>query len=115
MLKALNHKHSWRSVLAALGRSKDERAVEPLAQLLESFFDQHEASEALRAMGPVAEKAVCERLRHPDHWVRSAACEVLKTIGTPQSLPRLEAIVAAEDFFVKRHAEDAIRAIRARR
>jgi HEAT repeat protein len=100
--------------MRALGRLKDERAAEPLARLLERVPDRHEAIEALTAMGPVAEKAVCQRLRHPGAFVRGDACAIL-IIGTRQSLPQLEEVVAAGDFFSKRNAEKAIQAIRARR
>jgi HEAT repeat protein len=114
LLLALNHEHTRGSAIEALGRLKDERAVEPLAQLLENFFARHPASEALRAMGPMAEKAVIKRLHHHDGGVRGEAIAILKVIGTRESLPALKAVVNEQDFFLTRPAEEAIRAIEAR-
>ncbi len=114
LLRAMNHRESRRAAMKALGRLKDERAAEPLASRLEDFADQHTAAEALMAMGPVAEKAVRQRLNHHDQFVRSEVCRVLKVIGTRDSLPALRAVVAENDFFVSGEASAAVRAITAR-
>jgi HEAT repeat protein len=107
--------------MKALGRLKDERAAEPIAERLEDFFDRHGAEEALKQMGLVAEKAVLARLDHPDWQVRIAVCDVLGVIGTRQSIPPLEKVVAAgkdpfsgQNHFVAKKAEEAIKAIKAR-
>lgn len=108
-------------VIKALGRLKDERAIEPIAQRLEEFAERDAAIEALKAMGPAAEKAVLARLDHDDWQVRQAACEILIKIGTRQSIPALEKVAAAGkgfgagfNHFVTQKAEAAIRAIKAR-
>jgi predicted Zn finger-like uncharacterized protein len=114
LLKALNDEHARSAAIQALGRLKDERAVEPLAERLENFFSRHDAEEALKAMGPMAEKAVIPRLRHHDDGVRGSACEVLRAIGTKESLPALQVVVDEKNFFISPKAEEAIRAIKAR-
>jgi hypothetical protein len=55
-----------------------------------------------------------QRLNHNDRDVRLAACEVLKVVGTRQSLPALEKVAAEKDFFLKPKAEEAIKTIKAR-
>jgi HEAT repeat protein len=98
----------------ALGRLKDERAIEPVAERLEEFFDRHDAAEALQAIGPAAEKAVIKRLHHRDMRVREAAIEIIQVIGTSESIPALEKVVAENDFFLTDTAKEAIQTIKAR-
>jgi HEAT repeat protein len=121
LLKAMKDKESRGDAMKALGRLKDERAAEPIAERLEEFFDQHEAAEALKQMGPVAEKAVLARLNHHDLHVRITACDILAVIGTQKSIPPLEKVVAAgkdpfagEAHLVAMKAEQAIKSIRSR-
>ena len=115
LLQAMQKKENRPAAMHALGRLKDERAIEPLAAGLEDFFDQGPAKEALKAFGPGAEKAVAQRLNHKDQQVRTRACEVLQEIGTRASIPALEKAVASNDFFVSPKAKEAIQAIQARR
>jgi hypothetical protein len=103
-----------RAIFKALARLQDERACEPLALHLEDFKDCHEAAEALKVMGPIAEKAVLKRLQHPDHWVRWEACKVLRVIGTKESLAALEKAAMEREGFVPDEARGAIQAIKAR-
>jgi hypothetical protein len=114
LLRALNHPESRRAAMLALGRLKDERAAEPLASRLEELGDMHTAAEALKAMGPVAEKAVRQRLNHHEPFVRAEVCGILKVIGTRDSLPALRQVVTENDFFASGEASAAIRAITAR-
>jgi predicted Zn finger-like uncharacterized protein len=114
LLQALNDERTRSAAIRALGQLKDERAVEPLAERLTNFFDRHEASEALKAIGPTAEPALIKRLHHHDEDVRREACQILKVIGTRQSIPELEKVAAEKDFLLTRAAEEAIRAITAR-
>jgi HEAT repeat protein len=100
-------------VILVLGRLKDEESAEPLAQRLEEVADRQAAGEALRALGPAAEKAVAKRLQHEDVGVRWAACEILGDIGTPASIPALKAL-ENDRFFPARVAQDAARRITAR-
>lgn len=114
LLKAMNDQMTRDAAMEALGRLKDQRAVEPIANRLEVLFDQHQASEALKRMGSMAEEAVLKRLNHPDVLVVLAACDVLQTIGTRRSLPGLQKVIAGGNIVLKRKAEEAIQAINAR-
>lgn len=114
LLKTMNDKEGRPSTIKALGRLKDERAIEPIADRLEDFFDRGEAVKALKNMGAMAEEAVIKRLQHPENDVRKAACDILKTIGTNKSIPALQKVVAEKNFFLTRPAEEAIRVIKAR-
>jgi HEAT repeat protein len=114
LLQALKDKETRVNAIKALGPLKDERAAEPITKSLEDFFEQGEAVAALKKMGPAAEKAVLALLNHPDAGRRGQACDILKVIGTRQSLPLLEKVAAANDFFVSPAAKEAIRAIQAR-
>ena len=101
-------------VIVAFGRLKDERGIDLIAQRLDLFFARDKAKECLISFGPVAEDSVLNQLKHKDHQVRSAACEILEKIGTKKSLPALKEIVAKKDFFVKDKASNAIKAINQR-
>lgn len=113
LLKAMKIKETRGEAMKALGRLKDERAVEPIAERLEDFFDNHHAAEALKLMGPMAEKAVLARLNHHDWHTRIAVCDILGTIGTKQSIPALEK-AAAKDFSISIQAREAVKSIQAR-
>jgi HEAT repeat protein len=70
-----------RAAISALGRLKDERGAEAVASRLSDIFDRREASQALQAMGPAAEKEVVKLLSHPDLGTRAEAKRILKVIG----------------------------------
>jgi hypothetical protein len=116
LLNALSDENPFtrKAVMHALVRFKDERACEPLAQRLEDIADRQEAVAALKAMGPMAEKAVLKQLESPDHWVSWEACKVLRVIGTKESLPALQRAAERGEAFVPDEARGAIRAIQAR-
>jgi predicted Zn finger-like uncharacterized protein len=121
LLNAMREKETRTVAMNALGRIKDERAAEPIADRLEDFFDRHEAAEALKRMGPIAEKAVLAHLNHHEWMVQQVVCDILAAIGTKQSIPALEKVVAAgkDPFSGEKHlaanfAQQAIRAIKAR-
>jgi HEAT repeats len=98
--------------LAAL---KDERGAAAVAQRLTDYADRAPAQKALEAMGPAAEKPVLPLLTHTDRLVRHDACNVLKAIGTKESVPGLEKVVQQDkDRQVKQAAQDALKAIQAR-
>jgi predicted Zn finger-like uncharacterized protein len=121
LLNAMREQETRGVAMKALARLKDERAVEPIAERLDELFDRHNAAEALKAMGPMAEKAVLARLNHHDWMVRQTACEILGAIGTKQSIAPLEKVVAAgkdpfsgPNHIVAKFAEQAIQAIKTR-
>lgn len=100
------------AIFRLLARFKDERACEPLAHYLEDFATSHDAAEALKSMGSIAEKAVLKRLQHPDASVRREVCELLQVIGTKESIPALEKVAAKGTFAGE--AREAIQAIKTR-
>jgi HEAT repeat protein len=86
----------------------DERAIEPITRRF--VEDRGEAMEALQIFGEKAEPAVIQLLQHPDGFVRTDACKVLKIIGTKVSLPALRKVVRAGGF-PEGAAREAIQAI----
>jgi predicted Zn finger-like uncharacterized protein len=69
------------AVIAALGATKDEKAIEALVPLLGDFNVTADVEKALIAAGSVAEKPVRKMLDSPDVKVRLAAARVLKGLG----------------------------------
>jgi len=85
--------------MEALGKLKDERgAVAVAARLPDPGFtvSRDAVVQALRDMGPVAEKAVAAYVTHPDQGVRAEAEKLLKFYGTKGDV-RLTAAVADLD------------------
>jgi hypothetical protein len=117
LIKVLDDKaaHVRAEAMTGLAALKDERGAAAVARRLTDFADRANARKALEAMGSVAEKPVADLLTHPDYLVRREACDILKTIGTPASVARLQA-VADQDKSppVKRAAQEALKAIAAR-
>jgi S1-C subfamily serine protease len=71
--------------------------------------------DALEKIGPPAEKAVVAKLLgHKDNFVRRDACGVLKSIGTKESIPALEAAQKEGNVFVSGPAGEALKVIRER-
>jgi predicted Zn finger-like uncharacterized protein len=116
LIRVLSHQDVFtrREALTALGRFPDERAADAVAKAMSDFHQRHQASEALRAMGSVAEPAVRKLLAAPDAQLRAEACRVLADIGTRACLPDLRAAAAGKDFFVKNAAADALKKLAAR-
>jgi predicted Zn finger-like uncharacterized protein len=107
--KLLDHSRLFES----LARFKDPRAIDTLAKRMENLYDREKAAEALKSYGAQAEKPVAERLDNSEFRVRQLACEVLKVIGTKQSIPALEALAkkSGRDRVTQKSANDAIKAI----
>jgi S1-C subfamily serine protease len=101
-------------VLEAFGQIKDERTVDAVVECIPK--DRVKASPALRAMGAMAEKAVVKLLKH-DEWVaRLEGCNILKDIGTKESVAPLEEAAAKDQHgVVKNAAKAAIQTINGRR
>jgi HEAT repeat protein len=76
------------ALLEAIAAIKDPAAAEDVALAFPD--DKERAGRALIAMGSAAEPAVIKLLNHPDLFVRTEACKVLKFIGTKQSIRPLE-------------------------
>lgn len=114
LLNAMREKETRDTAMKALGRLKDERAVEPIVERLDDFFDNHEAAEALKQMGPMAEQAVLARLNHHEFMMRMTVFDILKVIGTKKSLPSLEKASADQNIVIATTAKETIQAITAR-
>jgi HEAT repeat protein len=83
------------AVIVTLGQWKDARAADALAQRLVNGQDRPWASQALKDIGPSAEKPVIDMLRHADAGVRVEACRVLRVIAGKAGQAAL--VEAAED------------------
>jgi hypothetical protein len=83
LLDLIDHNdHNVRqAVLVILGQWKEARGADPVAQRLVDSQDRPWASQALKEIGPAAEKPVIELLQHKDRGVRIEACKVLKVIA----------------------------------
>jgi hypothetical protein len=92
LIKALDHQEARSAALRAIGRLKDERAIEPIARYFDDVGELGAAADALKSMGPAAETVVRKQLKHKSLQVRLKACEVLEVIGTKASLQDLEAV-----------------------
>jgi HEAT repeat protein len=110
------------AAMKALARLRDERAAAPLAEMLASPFESKEAVKALVAIGPLAEAEVLPYLEHERYQAKTAACEVLKEVGTRKSLQPLEKALAKATRTmyggfrdVAEAARAAIKAIKARK
>src|SRR5262249_36852923 len=116
LVRLLEHKDvvTRRSAIQVLGKLKDPQAVEPLVKCFLDFHTRSEASQALEAIGPAAEKAVLKLLGHKDVFIRRDACAILKTIGTQESAAVLQGIVDRNDvsmFHSLGPAKEALKAI----
>jgi HEAT repeat protein len=87
LLKVLDVKegNAWRPAMSILGKLKDERAVAPLVGQMADGLRRGEAVNALRALGPMAQKQVLKSLHHKDPGVRLAVAGLLRGYNTPES------------------------------
>jgi hypothetical protein len=124
LLKALNEPDgaTRMTIAKALGRLKDPRAAEPLAELLasghtdQSFYRprENQITEALARLGPSAETAVLSVLGQKSVETRLQACVVLKQIGTKKSLQALKDLTLYPNKELSEAAAEACRSIQAR-
>lgn len=99
---------------AGLGELKQAKGAEAVAPKMSDFGSRGDAVASLKAMGKVAEKAVLGLLDNSDWGVRAEACKLLAEIGTRESLPALKKAESDSNFFVKKEAEKAVKALEAR-
>ena len=100
--------------IQALGRLKEKRASEPLAEMVARGSDYGSAEEALKQIGPPAEEAVLRLLQEKHLETRRRACEILQRIGTRRSLEPLREVVLASDETLGNAARQAVQEIQAR-
>ncbi len=107
---------SRQAAAKALGKLKDERAIQPLSDLIArggSMYGQ-DASSALIDIGAPAEKAVIALLNERNADTQRQACNILQQIGTDASLDPLQKLVGDSEQSTSQAAVDAIRAIKQR-
>jgi HEAT repeat protein len=92
-------------------RVKDERAADALAEAMAGH--RNEAADALRVLGPAAEKAVRTVAEREDFHGRREALLLLKDIGTKDSVPFLREVLLKRGR-EQEAAKDALRSIAAR-
>ncbi len=101
-----------KEAIKALGKIGDPRAVEPMMTHWEE--DGHEVEQALKAMGPPAEKGVLTRLAVGDPQMRRRICDILAVIGGQDTLHAMQRMRADPDMGVQMASKNAWRAIVAR-
>lgn len=99
-------------VMKTLGKLADERGAEAVAKHF--FADRHHASEALKAMGQIAEPHVVPLLEDREEGIRVEACKILGAIGTEKSRSTLETLAKKGKGSAAREAERALRQIASR-
>lgn len=92
----------------ALALTKDEAGAEAIAKRLEDQRQRHQAAEALKQMGAVAEKAVRERLKSKDLNLQITACQILQKIATEASYPDLKEVAWSDNDDLARVASEAL-------
>ena len=101
--------------LEALAKTKDEQAVAPLVQCFAEGTNRFEAEQALKDLGPMAEKQLLLLLgQDQEVFLRLSTIGILKEIGTRESVPALRAVVAEDNVHLKLPAQEAIRTINMR-
>jgi len=107
---------SRQNATKALGKLKDERAIQPLADLIARGGNMYgqEASAALINFGAPAEKPVIALLNERSAETQRQACTILQQIGTGESLDALQKLVGDSDQSASQAAVEAIRAIKQR-
>ena len=103
------------AALEALGKLKDERAIEPIVDLLKAKKQRQQAVQSLVAMGTMTEDAALELLAEPDSDMRYDACNILKEIGSKKSLKLLTKTASGdENGIVRLVADQALKAVKIR-
>lgn len=102
------------AAIEALAFGRTARGAEALAELVATGREFSQASLALRGMGAVAEPAVLKLLEDRNLATRREACQLLKAIGTQQSLPALNTAARGPDSLLALLAKEAIKAVTAR-
>jgi len=92
----------------------DRRAIEPLARRFASD-DVDRIASLLRSFGSASEAPMLPYLTHEDPDIRLRACNLIGKIGTPASLPALQAMAEREQtMMLKAQTRSAINKIKRR-
>jgi HEAT repeat protein len=104
-----------RELLDGLRRLKDNRAIEPLADLIaRGGFDSQSVAEVLVSFGPAAEDAALQLLKERNLETRRYACDILRQVGGARSLEPLKAQMLEHDQNLNQAATNAARAVQDR-
>jgi HEAT repeat protein len=103
--------HHTIPILTALGRLKDPRAVDEIVPLLGNNFVHENVRQALVNLGDVAEWPLHKHLEDSNPKIRAAVCDVLRSVGTEDSIPALQAAALDSDGQVAAKANEALAAI----
>jgi hypothetical protein len=116
LLKLLKQNDSMTrsSVIRGLGRLKEPRAAEPLADIVARGWDGYQATDALAKLGPQAEDTVLTLLKQKHLETLRSACNILKQIGTRKSIEPLRELMLDPDQSLSSSAGEAVRSIQAR-
>lgn len=99
-------------IIKALGKLQGDRALELLiGGLGMSPNDQAASVEAICQFGPAAEKGL---LAHEEPDRRAGVCMVLKSIGTAECIPYLEAAAEDENAQTAKVAKEALETVKKR-
>jgi HEAT repeat protein len=94
LTRTISDRDTLRPVIEALATVKEARVADVLVTVLTNSRHAEDAKPALIAMGPIAENAVRNHLKHQEPTVRIACCEILAEIGTSASVASLRSLVA---------------------
>jgi HEAT repeat protein len=117
LIDALRDEHApaRQEAFRALAKTRDEQAVAPLVHCFLEGTNRFEAEQALKEVGPMAEKEMLPLLdKDREVFLRLSAIGVIKEIGTQESVPVLRAVAAEDNVHLKGPAQDALKAINAR-
>jgi transcription initiation factor TFIIIB Brf1 subunit/transcription initiation factor TFIIB len=116
LIPYLNDPHPYtRSItLVALGETGDPRAVDAVVRNLVTLKDEWHATDAQRKNGPPAELHVLKLLNDPQPKLRGIALNLLKDVGTPRSIPALQALATNGPVEVRGQAEGTIKIIQSK-
>lgn len=123
VMKMLDHGDIWtrKTAITALGRLNYEPAAPAIADRMTDALLRGEVTAALKMLGPAAEKPVLRYLEPKgvqEIFLCRDTCDLLKDIGTRQSVPKLESLVASNDIHIRVQvrptAEAALKAIKQR-
>jgi HEAT repeat protein len=116
---------SRQTIARGLGRLKDPRGADPLAEMMAlgvgdntSYRSPRDGEnfwvEALVEIGPASEKAVLPLLKEKSIDTRIQVCAVLKQVGTRRSLADLKDLTASPSKELSEAAAEAVRSIQAK-
>ncbi|HBO45937.1 MAG TPA: hypothetical protein DD670_18850 [Planctomycetaceae bacterium] len=99
LIEAIEHADvtTRRLAFEAICQRKDARCAEAVARRLTIEDDFRHAADALRAIGSPAEMAVAAHIADEDEEVRHMALDILRHVGTQESVPALNETLKSPD------------------